>query len=136
MEKLETNIHNLHCCCCQVASVVSDSATPEMATYQAPPSLGFSRQEHWGGLHFLLQCMKVKSEREVAQSCPTLSDPRHCSLPGSSAHGICQARVLEWPATAFSYKLTVHNRKKEAPEDNMNVIHYALFRSSKITRIK
>ena len=48
------------------------------------------------GCHFLLQCMKVKSEREVAQSCPTLSDPMDCSLPGSSIHGIFQARVLEW----------------------------------------
>ena len=48
------------------------------------------------GCHFLLQCMKVKSESEVAQSCPTLSDPMACSPPGSSIHGIFQARVLEW----------------------------------------
>ena len=48
------------------------------------------------GCHFLLQCMKLKSESEVAQSCPTLSDPMDCSPPGSSIHGICQARVLEW----------------------------------------
>ncbi|KAB0376089.1 hypothetical protein FD755_012732 [Muntiacus reevesi] len=54
------------------------------------------------GCHFLLQCMKVKSESEVAQSCPTLSDPMDCSLPGSSVHGILQARVLEWGAIAFS----------------------------------
>ena len=54
------------------------------------------------GCHFFLQCMKVKSEREVAQSCPTLSDPMDCSLPGSSAHGIFQARVLEWVAISFS----------------------------------
>ena len=54
------------------------------------------------GCHFLLQCMKVKSESEVAQSCPILSDPMDCSLPGSSIHGIFQARVLEWGATAFS----------------------------------
>ena len=47
------------------------------------------------GCHFLLQCMKVKSESEVSQSCPTLSDPTDCSLPGSSDHGIFQARVLE-----------------------------------------
>ena len=52
--------------------------------------------------HFLLQCMKVKSESEVAQSCLTLSDPLDCSLPGSSVHGIFQARVLEWGAIAFS----------------------------------
>ena len=54
------------------------------------------------GCHFLLQCMKVKSEREVTQLCRTLSDPMDCSLPGSSIHGISQARVLEWGATAFS----------------------------------
>ena len=54
------------------------------------------------GCQFLLQCMKVKSESEVAQSCPNLSDPMGCSLPGSSIHGIFQARVLEWVAIAFS----------------------------------
>ena len=54
------------------------------------------------GCHFLLQCMKVKSESEVAQSCPTLSNPMDCSLPGSSVHGIFQARVLEWVSIAFS----------------------------------
>ena len=48
--------------------------------------------------------MKVKSESEVAQSCPTLSDPMDCSLPGSSVHGIFQARVLEWEGTLFSHK--------------------------------
>ena len=55
------------------------------------------------GRHFLLQCMKVKSKSEVAQLCPTLSDPMDCSLPGSSVHGIFQARVLEWVAIAFIY---------------------------------
>ena len=54
------------------------------------------------GCHFLLQHMKVKSESEVTQSCPTLSDPTDCSPPGSSVHGIFQARVLEWGAIAFS----------------------------------
>ena len=54
------------------------------------------------GCHFLLQCMKLKSESEVAQLCTTLSDPMDCSLPGSSIHGIFQARVLEWGAIAFS----------------------------------
>ena len=54
------------------------------------------------GCHFLLQCMKGKSEREVAQSCRTLCHPMVCSLPGSSVHGIFQARVLEWGAIAFS----------------------------------
>ena len=54
------------------------------------------------GCHFLLQCMKVKSESEVVQSCPTLRNPVDCSLPGYSIHGIFQARVLEWGAIAFS----------------------------------
>ena len=54
------------------------------------------------GCHFLLQCIKVKSESQVAQSCRTLSDPMDCRLPGSSIHGIFQARVLEWGAIAFS----------------------------------
>ena len=69
------------------------------------------------GCHFLLQCMKVKSEREVAQSCPTLSDPMDWSLPGSSVHGIFQARVLEWGATAFSVLNT----------EQMYIMHHALF---------
>ena len=132
-------------------------ATSWTAAYQAPPSMGFSRQEYWSGgrkkkgswkkpficiskslaaakslqscptlcdphrrqptrlphswdspgkntgvgCHFLLQCMKVKSESEIAQLCPTLRDPMDCSLPGSSAHGIFQARVLEWGAKAL-----------------------------------
>ena len=54
------------------------------------------------GCHFLLQCMKVKIESEVAQSCPTLQDSMDCSLPGSSIHGIFQAIVLKWVAIAFS----------------------------------
>ena len=54
------------------------------------------------GCHFLLQCMKVKSESEVVQLCPTLRDPMDCSSPGSSFHAMVQARVLEWVAIAFS----------------------------------
>ena len=69
---------------------------------QAPLSMGFSRQEYWSGCHFLLQCVKVKSESEVAQSCLTPRDHIYCSPPGSSIHGIFQARVLEWVAIAFS----------------------------------
>ena len=85
------------CCCCWVTSVVSDSVWPHR---QQP-----TRPRHpWGspgkntavGCHFLLQCLKVKSESEVAQSCLTLWDPMDCSLPGCSVHGIFQARVLEW----------------------------------------
>ena len=61
------------------------------------------------GCHFLFQCMRVKSESEVAQSSPTFSDPMDCSPPGSSVHGVFQARVLEWGAIAFSNFIhTVH----------------------------
>ena len=65
------------------------------------------------GCHFLLQSMKVKSESEIAQSCLTLSDPLDCSLPGSSIHGIFQARVLEWGAIAFSDKITNNVQKSQ-----------------------
>ena len=74
--------------------------TPWMAAHQAPPSLGFSRQEHWSGLPF--PSPTHESESEVTQSCLTLHDPMDCSLPGSSVHGIFQARVLAWVAIAFS----------------------------------
>ena len=71
--------------------------TPETEAHQAPPSLGFSRQEHWSGLPF----PSPVRESEVTQSYPTLSNPMDCSPPGSSVHGIFQARVLEWGAIAF-----------------------------------
>jgi len=71
-----------------------------MAAHQDPPSLGFSRQEHWSGLPF--PSPKHESESEVAQWCPILSDPMDCSPPASSIHGIFQARVPEWGAIAFS----------------------------------
>ena len=80
-------------------------ATPEMAAYQAPRPWDSPGKNTGEGCHFHIQCMKVKSESEVAQSCLTLSDPMDCSLPGSSIHGIFQARTLEWGAIAFS----VHN---------------------------
>ena len=63
--------------------------------------------------HFLLQRIKVKSETEVARSCPTLHDPMDCSPPGSSVHGIFQARVLEWGAIAFSYDQPRQHIKKQ-----------------------
>ena len=76
--------------------------TPQTAAHQALLSLGSPGKNTGVGCHFLLQCMKVKSQSEVAQSCPTLCDPMDCSLLGSSVHGIFQARVLEWVAIAFS----------------------------------
>ena len=91
------------CWCCQVASVVSDSVRPHRWKPTRLLCLWDSPSKNTGvGCHFLLQCMNVKSESEVAQSCLTLSDPMDCSLPGSSIHGISQSRVLEWGAIAFS----------------------------------
>ena len=75
---------------------------PQMAATRLPRLWDSPGKNTGVGCHFLLQCVKVKSESEVAQSCPTLSDPMDCSLPGSSVHGIFQARVLEWGAIAFS----------------------------------
>ena len=79
-------------------------ATPQTAAHQAPPSLGFSRQEHWNGLPFPSPTHESENESEVAQPCPTPSDPTDCSPPGPSFHGIFQARVLEWDAIAFSVR--------------------------------
>ena len=81
------------------------------------------------GCHFLLQCMKVESESEVAQSCLTLSDPMDCSLPGSSIHGIFQATVLEWGAIGFStkYLLVATNCNlmvSRSSLKNMNIFSY------------
>ena len=94
---------NFCCCCCWIASVVSNSVWPYRWQPTRLPRPRDSPGKNTGvGSHFLLQCMKVKSESEVAQSCPTLSDPMDCSPPGSSVHGIFQATVLEWGAIAFS----------------------------------
>ena len=82
---------------------MSDSVRPHRWQTTRLPRPWDSPGKNTGvGCHFLLQCMKVKSESEVTQSCPTLSDPMDCSLPSSSVHGIFQARVLEWGAIAFS----------------------------------
>ena len=82
---------------------MSDSVQPHRCQPTRLPHPWDSSGKNTGvGCHYLLQCMKVKSESEVAQSCPTPSDPMDCSLPGSSAHGIFRARVLEWVAIAFS----------------------------------
>ena len=77
-------------------------ATPETAAHQAPHPWDSPGKNTGVGCHFLLQCMRVKIESEVAQLCSTLRDLMDCSLPGSSIHGILQARVLEWGAIAFS----------------------------------
>ena len=82
---------------------MSDSVRPQRWQPTRLPRHRDSPGKNTGvGCHFLLQCMKGKSESEVAPSCPTPSDPMDCSPPGSSVHGIFQARVLEWGAIAFS----------------------------------
>ena len=90
------------CCYCWVASVMSDSVQP----HRQQPTRLLCPWDSPGkntevGCHFLLQCMKVKSESEVTQSCMTLRDPMDSSPPGSSVHRISQARVLESGATSF-----------------------------------
>ena len=83
---------------------MSDSVWPHRRQPTRLPHPWDSPGKNTGvGCHFLLQCMKVKSESEVAQLCLTLSDPMDCSLPGSSVHGIFQARVLEWGAIVFLF---------------------------------
>ena len=78
---------------------MSDSVRPHRRQPLRLPHPWDSPGKNTGvGCHFLLQCMKVKSESEVAESCPTLSNPMDCGPPGSSVHGIFQARVLEWGA--------------------------------------
>jgi len=96
----------LCCCCCWVTSVVSDSVWPHRRQPSRLCHPWDSPGKNTGvGCHFLLQCTKVKRESEVAQSCRTLSDLMDSSLPGSSVHGIFQARVLEWVPllSPFSY---------------------------------
>ena len=95
---------------------MSDSVQPHRQQPTRLPRPWDSPGKNTGvGCHFLLHCMKVKSESEVNQSCLTLSDPTDCSLPGFFIHGIIQARVLEWGAIAFStyYIYTDKNVKKK-----------------------
>ena len=82
-------------------------ATPQTATHQATRPWDSPGKNTGVGCHFLLQCMKVKSESEVTQSCLTLSNPMDCSLPGSSIHGIFQTRILEWSAILIHSNLGI-----------------------------
>ena len=92
---------------------MSDSVGPQRQQPTRLPRPWDSPGKNTGvGGHFLLQCMKVKRESEVAQSCPTLSDPMDCSLPGSSIYGIFQGRVLEWGAIAGCNFLSLSHHNK------------------------
>ena len=104
---------------------MSDSVRPHRQQPTRLPRPWDSPGKNTGvGCHFPLQCMKVKSESEVAQSCPTLSDPMDCGLPGSSVHGIFQATVLELGATAFS----------ENPKDFFLSLLLLIFRNCNIVQ--
>ena len=102
-------------------------ATPQTAAHQASCPWDSPGKNTGVGCHFLLQCMKVKSESEAAQSSRTPSDPMDCSPPGSSIHGIFQARVLEWGAIAFSKMglrgllLQFPNRTHKSKKLNLNI---------------
>ena len=97
---------------------------------------GDSRGKNTGvGCHFLLQCVNVKSESKVPQSCPTLSDPMDCSLPGSSVHGIFQARVLEWGALAFSAFKPMHMLKKKKSLKHRCFYDYTVTKMAKIRSV-
>ena len=103
LDSLSRSPADMGCCCCWVTSVVSDSVWPHRRQPTRLPRPWDSPGKNTGvGCHFLLQLRKVKSESEVAQSCPTLGDPMDCSLPGPSIRGILQAEVLEWGVIAFS----------------------------------
>ena len=98
---------------------MSDSVRPHRRQPTRLPRPWDSSGKNTGvGCHFLLQCMEVKSESEVAQSCPTLQDPMDCSPPGSSVHGIFQARVLEWGAIAFSVNQLYFNLNHQQSPDS------------------
>ena len=93
---------------------MSDSVRPHRRQPTRLPHPWDSPAKNTGvGCHFLLQCMKVKSESEDAHSYPTLIDPMDCSLPGSSVHGIFQARVLEWVAIALVKKTNKQTKKQK-----------------------
>ena len=97
----QTQIHYAAAAAAAAATLFQSCLTLLNHTDGSPPGSpipGITQQEHWSGLPF----PSPMHEREVTKSCPTLSDPMNCSLPGSSVHGIFQARVLEWGAIAFS----------------------------------
>ena len=116
-------------------SVLSDSVGPHRGQPTRLPHPWDSPGKNTGvGCHFLLQCMKVKSEREVAQSYPTLSNPMDGSPPGSSIHGIFQARVLEWGAIALSVGLGTLLLYGE-PGKNKMVVHRQTSKSYLLQRV-
>ena len=114
---------------------MSDSVRPHRQQPTRLPRPWDSPGKNTGvGCHFLLQCRKVISESEVAQWCPTPRDPMDCGLQGSSVHGICQARVLEWSAIAFSVNAgntgSIPESGRSPGERNVNPLQYSCLESS------
>ena len=119
------------CCCCCVTSVVSDSVRPQRRQPTRLRHPWDSPGKNTGvGSHFPLQCMKVKSDSEVTESCPTLSDLMDCSPPGSSIHGIFQARVLEWGAIAFSALILREMQIKTTMRYHLTWVRMAIIKKS------
>ena len=107
---------------------MSDSVQPQRQQPTRLPHPWDSPGKNTGvGCHCLLQCMKVKSESEVAQSCATLSEPIDCSLPGSSAHGIFQARILEWGAIVLAVEGTLKSLLQHHSSKASILWHSAFF---------
>ena len=111
-------------CCCCITSIIANSVQPQRQQPTRLPHPWDSPGKNTGvGCHFLLQCMKVKSESEVAQLCPALRNPMDCSLTGSSIHGIFQARVLEWGAIAFSVFMGILAYQSAFDQHTLNNIY-------------
>ena len=108
-----------------VAKLCLTLATPWTVACKAPLSMRFPRQEHWSGLPFPSPMHEMKSESEIAQSCLTLCDPIDCSLPGSSVHGIFQARVLEWGAILIheDWKMPIPSLGDQIQESNRGLLY-------------
>ena len=116
---------------------MSDSVWPHRRQPTRLPRPWDSPGKNTGvGCHFLLQRMKVKSEREVYQSCPTLCHPMDRSLPGSSVHGIFQARVLEWGAITFSGKKHRGNLKQTSESDSIRSVWKCIQQASSASEYK
>ena len=114
---------------------MSDSVRPHRRQPTRLPCPWDSPGKNTGvGCHFLLQCMKVKSESEVAQSCPT-RDPMDCGPPGSSVHGIFQARVLEWSAIAFSVNSPQLSLTREVPRAGVPGFQNSSFYCAKLLQL-
>ena len=117
------------CCCCCVASVVSDSVRPHRWQPIRLHRPWDSPGKNTGvGCHFLFQCTKVKSESEVTQSCPTLSDPMDCSLPGSSIHGISRQEYWSGVPSPFPKNTGMGSNSLlqgifQSQESNLGLLH-------------